>query len=93
MSEAKELADILHKRGAGKTAGIIACVLAILGILTLGFVFIPLAIVVALIGTIIAIKNKNGVGVGINILAWILIIIGLSTSPMLLAMIGFGGQL
>lgn len=90
MSEAQELADVLKKRGAGKTAGIIACVLAVLGILFLGFVFVPLAIVVAIIGTIIAIKNKNTVGIGINVLAWVLIVAGLFTSPILLGMIGLG---
>jgi len=60
MSEAQELADILKKRGAGKTAGIIACVLAVLGILFLGFLFVPIAAIVAIFGTLIAIKNSNG---------------------------------
>ena len=88
MTEAQELADILQKRGAGKTAGIIACVSAVLGILFLGFIFVPLAAVIAIFGTIKAIKNSNGAGIGINILAWVLIIIGLVTSPVLLGMIG-----
>ena len=92
MSEATELADVLKKRGAGKTAGIIACVCAVLGILFLGFIFVPLAALVALFGTIIAIKNKNVAGIGINIFAWILIIIGLFTSPVLLTMIGIAGS-
>lgn len=87
MSEAKELAEILRKRGAGKTAGTIACVLAVLGILTLGFIFVPLAAIVALIGTIIAIKNENGAGIAINLLAWVLIIVGVLTSPILLGVI------
>lgn len=93
MSEAQELADVLKKRGAGKTAGIISCVLAVLGILFLGFVFVPLAAIVAVIGTIIAIKNKNSVGIGVNVLAWILIVVGLVTSPVLLSMIAVGSSL
>lgn len=88
MTEAQELADILKKRGAGKTAGIIACISAVLGILFLGFIFVPLAAIIAIFGTIIAIKNGNGAGIGINVLAWVLIIIGLFTSPILLGMIG-----
>ena len=84
MSEKNE------KIGTGFTAGIIACVLAVLGILFLGMVFVPLAAITALIGTIIAIKNKNIRGIGINILAWILTLIGLLTSPLLLAAIGLG---
>jgi len=83
---------VVAKQGTGMVAGIIASVLAVLGILFLGTVFVPLAIVTAIIGTIIAIKNKNNGGIGVNILAWILIIIGFVTSPMLLAIIGFGSK-
>lgn len=92
MSEAKELADILKKRGAGKTAGIIACVCAVLGILFLGFIFVPLAVIAALFGTVIAVKNKNTAGIGINIFAWVLILIGFSTSPVLLGIIGIAAS-
>ena len=53
----------------GMTAGIIACVLAVLGILFLGFVFVPLAAVVALFGTVIAIKHSNTSAIGVNVLA------------------------
>ncbi|MDY4594369.1 MAG: hypothetical protein SO424_04820 [[Pasteurella] aerogenes] len=74
----------------GKTAGIIACILAVLGILFLGVIFVPLAAIVALIGTIIAVKNKNMPAVGINILAWVLVLAGSFTSPILLAAIGLG---
>ena len=92
MTEAQELADILKKRGAGKTAGIIACVCAVLGILFLGFIFVPLAVIIAIFGTIIAVKNRNGAGIGINVLAWVLIVIGFATSPVLLVMIGLGAS-
>lgn len=84
MSESK-------KAGTGLIAGIIACILAVLGILFLGIVFVPLAAIVALIGTIIAVKNKNMAGIGVNVLAWVLVIIGLMTSPILLATLGFAG--
>ncbi len=81
MSESK-------KAGTGLVAGIIACVLAVIGILFFGIIFVPLAAIVALIGTIIAIKNKNFAGIGVNILAWVLVIIGVMTSPVLLTAIG-----
>ncbi|WP_050809059.1 hypothetical protein [Cardiobacterium valvarum] len=70
-------------------AGIIACVLAVLGILFLGIVFVPLAAIVALIGTIIAVKGRNIAGIGVNVLAWVLVLVGFFTSPILLAAIGF----
>lgn len=78
------------RTGNGLTAGIIACVLAILGIFTIGSLFVPLAAIVAIIGSVIAIKNRNIAGIGVNLLAWILTIIGFFTSPFLLAMIGLG---
>ncbi|MFZ7135630.1 hypothetical protein ACLSZP_03050 [Avibacterium avium] len=78
------------KVGTGLVAGLIACVLAVLGILFLGFIFVPLAFITVLIGTIIAVKNRNIAGIGVNILAWVLVLIGLMTSPVLLSAIGLG---
>ena len=40
MSEAQQV--VIAKQGAGLVAGIIACVLAILGILFLGTIFVPM---------------------------------------------------
>ncbi len=87
-TEAQAIADAITKKGAGKTAGIIACILAICGILFLGIVFVPLAAIVALVGTIVAIKNTNLSGIAICVLAWILVLIGLVTSPLLLGVLG-----
>ena len=50
--------------------------------------YVPIAAIVALIGTIVAVKNRNGAGIGVNILAWVLTIVGLFTSPVLLGIIG-----
>lgn len=76
------------KNGSGILAGLISCTLAILGILTVGYIFIPLAALVALVGTFISLVNFNTSGIGVNILAWILTGIGIVTSPALLAIIG-----
>lgn len=86
MSEVQQV--VVAKQGTGMVAGIIACILAVLGILFIGTIFVPIAAIVALIGTIIAVKNKNGPGIGVNVLAWVLTIIGLFTSPVLLTIIG-----
>ncbi|MCW9715623.1 hypothetical protein ACLSZW_01090 [Avibacterium avium] len=82
--------NVQTKVGTGLVAGLIACVLAVLGILFLGFIFVPLAFITVLIGTIIAVKNRNLAGIGVNILAWVLVLIGLMTSPVLLSAIGLG---
>lgn len=84
------MSEVQKKTNAGVMAGIIACVLAVLGILFLGTVFIPLAFITVMIGSIIAVKNKNIKGIGVNVLAWVLTFIGLFTSPLLLGILGFG---
>ena len=83
MSEGQETLIVESKTAPGMVAGIIACVLAILGILFLGTVFVPIAAFVATFGTIIAVKNKNNAGIGVNVLAWVLTIVGVYTSPVL----------
>lgn len=81
---------VVKTQGTGMVAGIIACVLAVLGILFLGLIFVPLAAIVALIGTIVAVKNRNMAGIGVNVLAWVLVLIGFFTSPLLLSALGLG---
>lgn len=83
----KEVVYITQKY-TGLIPGIIASFLAILGILTLGVVFVPLAALVALIGSIIALKNGSISGIGTNLLAWVLVIVGFITSPLLIVMLG-----
>ena len=90
MSE-QQTVVVVNAGNPGMMAGIIACVLAVLGILFLGLVFVPLAAIVALIGTISAVKHKNAKSIGVNVLAWVLVLIGLVTSPVLLGLLGFAG--
>ena len=81
---------LVSKGNPGMIAAIIACVLAVLGILFLGTVFVPIAMVVAIISTIISVRNKNNSAIGVSALAWVLVVIGFVTSPVLLALIGVG---
>ena len=67
--------------------GILAIVFAILGIFFLGIVFVPLAILLSAVATYKAVKKQSSLIVAI--IAWILTIIGLFTSPLLLATLGF----
>ena len=82
------MTEVNVNRGTGMVAGIIACILAVLGILFLGIIFVPLAAIVALIGTIIAVKNRNMAGIGVNVLAWILVLFGFFPSPILMMALG-----
>lgn len=72
----------------GITPAIISCILAVLGIFTLGILFIPLAACTALIATIVALKNRHFGGIGLAILAWVLTIVGFASSPVLWSAIG-----
>ena len=76
----------------GLIAGIIACVLGVLGILFMAFIFVPLGAIVALFGTIPAVKSMNMPSIGVNVLAWVLIFIGFATSPVLLGLIGIAAS-
>jgi len=71
----------------GMLAGLLALVLALLGIMTFGPLFIPIAAVVAVIGTVRSILAGQMPSLGVNILAWVFIVIGVATSPSILALL------
>jgi hypothetical protein len=93
MSDLQQVIIVERKR-TGVIAGVIAGVLALLGIFSFGIVFVPLAIIVALIGSIVAVKNFNIGGVGVNVLSWVLIGVGVAVSPGIWVALAlfFGGQ-
>lgn len=70
--------------------GILSIVFAILGIFFLGIVFVPLAFLCAIAATYQAVKKQASLVIAV--LAWILTIVGLMTSPVLLATIGISAS-
>jgi hypothetical protein len=61
---------VIQSRGhPGLLAGLLGCVLAVLGIFTLGFVFVPLAALCALVGLLRGISGFNASGIGTSLLA------------------------
>jgi hypothetical protein len=74
-----------NRRPPGLTAGFLGCVLAVLGILTFGFVFVPVAIVCTLVGLVRGVTARDAIGTGISLLAACLCIVGFASSPTLLA--------
>ena len=66
--------------------GILAIVFAILGIFFLAIVFVPLAILLAIFATYKAVKKAGSLIVAI--IAWILIIVAIATSPTLWVFLG-----
>jgi hypothetical protein len=77
-----------RRRNAGVLAGILGCVFAVLGIFTLGFLFIPIAALCSLIGLLNGISGLNIVGIAISTLSVFLTVVGLAFSPVLLLMLG-----
>lgn len=73
--------DITPLNKNGNLPGLIACILATVGILTIGTIFVPLAFIVTSAGLIISAKNKSTGGIFINLLAFVLVVIGFYTSP------------
>lgn len=72
----------------GMVANIFACLFATLGILTIGTIFVPLAALTAIFGTINSLLARRAASIGINILAWVLVIIGFFSSPVLMLIVG-----
>ncbi len=71
------------KAVAGQFAALMACALALFGIFTIGWFFVPIAFICAVCGTFQSITNGNSRGFFICILAWLLVILGFFTSPSL----------
>ena len=75
-------------RYAGVLAGILGCVFAVLGIFTLGFLFIPIAALCSLIGLVGGLGRLSIAGIAVSALSTFLTIVGLVSSPVLLLILG-----
>src|SRR3546814_17365541 len=64
-------------------AGLIGWVLGVLGILTFGVIFVPLAFLCGLIGFVRGCRSGGGTGTGVSLLAMILAFCGFTVSPSL----------
>jgi hypothetical protein len=62
---------------------VIACILAVLGIVVSGVIFVPLAALCAVTALIRALTGKNLAGVGVSALAFVLAAIGFAVAPSL----------
>lgn len=72
----------------GAVIGLFACALAVAGLFYYSHILVPLSAVAALVGTLIAIKDKAWIGFAINVLAWGLVVYCLFAMPALLEMLG-----
>jgi hypothetical protein len=71
----------------GVVPGIIGCIFAILGIFTLGIVFVPIAAVCSVIGVLLALAGRSGIGFGLSTIAAALTFAGAVVSPTVWALL------
>jgi hypothetical protein len=71
----------MEKKKAGNGSGIFSCIFGLLGIFTVGIIFVPLTFITAFIGFIDATRGMNGGGQAINLLGFILGCVGAFMSP------------
>ena len=76
---------VVHRGRPGVQAGLFGCIFGVLGIFTLGFVFVPLAALCSFVGLIRGLFGASASGVGASILAAGLAIFGFAMSPTLWA--------
>lgn len=72
----------------GILAGLLGCLFAVLGIFTVGFVFVPLAAICTGAGLIRSIAGRNIAGFGTSLIAGLLTTIGFAVSPSLWLLAG-----
>lgn len=86
--EIRRLIRAERRRNRGVIAGLLGCAFAVLGIVTLGIVFVPLAILCSLVGFVRAAGALSASGIAMSLLGCILSGIGAILSPSLLLLVG-----
>lgn len=77
------IVTVKYKGSAGLTAGIFGCVFGILGVFTIGIVFVPLAALCSIVGFLRGISAGSASGIGMSLLAAALTVWGFLFSPTL----------
>jgi hypothetical protein len=91
--EVRRLIRAERRRHYGVIAGLLGCAFAILGIFTIGTIFVPLALLCSIIGFARAAGVLSLSGVAVSLLGCVLSVIGVMSSPaLLLIAAGFLGN-
>ncbi len=81
---------VIQSGSPGLMAGAMSCIFAVLGIFTLGSIFVPIAAICCLIGLIKGGLNFCISGIFVSLLGGFLTVVGLMSSPVLLTILGIG---
>jgi hypothetical protein len=88
MRNAAQTIVVRHRMDPGILAGVLGCVFGVLGILTLGVVFVPLAALCSVLGLLRGLIGLSSSGIAVSLLGGVLTIIGFVFSPSLWLLAG-----
>jgi hypothetical protein len=88
MGNATQTIVVKHRGNPGILAGVLGCLFGVLGILTLGVVFVPLAAFCSPVGLLRGLAGLSGSGIAVSLLAGVLTIMGFVFSPSLWLLAG-----
>ena len=83
MTDAERKIVIVRDGNPGAIAGTFGCVFGILGVFTVGLLFVPLAALCSIVGLLRGIEGRSAAGIGISLLGAILTIAAIVSSPSL----------
>ncbi len=78
-----QIVIVKRSNNSGLLAGLLGCIFAILGIFTLGILFVPIAVICSLIGILSGVIGRSSTGVIVSLLAGVLSFFGFVYSPTL----------
>ncbi len=81
---------IQHRGSPGMLAGVFGCVFGLLGIFSVGLLFVPLAAVCSLLGLLRGVAGGSGPGIGVSLLGLVLTAAGFMVSPSLWFLLAIG---
>ncbi|TGP49172.1 hypothetical protein EN873_30305 [bacterium M00.F.Ca.ET.230.01.1.1] len=90
-ADATQTFHIAQRRNSGRTLGILGCVFGVLGILTLGILFVPLALLFSTFGFVRGLFGRSVSGIGFSLLGVFLGVVGFIVSPALWAAVAAVG--
>jgi hypothetical protein len=82
---------VQHKRSPGVFAGVLGCLFAVLGIFTIGPIFIPVAVLCGLVGITMGIVGRSLGGVAMAMLSLVVSGLACLLSPTMWVALGLGG--
>lgn len=90
MSGTHQTVVVRSSGSPGVVAGLLGCGLAVIGIFTIGFVFVPLAAICSMVGVVRGVIGRNGGGIGVSLLGLALTVAGFVLSPSLWLLFAVG---